>query len=301
MGSAEKSGVRLYAILARKAAAAVVFRRGPSKRVLLVLWRTDRDEFVEGQWLKGRIYERRCDLSPSGKRLIYFAADYKEPFFSWTAVSRPPYLTAVALWPKGDGWGGGGLFPRENEILLNHRPGETDLAEGFSLPRHVKVRPFGGRPGWGEDSPIVDARLERDGWRRVQEGRAVEHKLGAPVWITLDPPEVWAKPHPAELRYELRMVTRGLHERDGAWYITEYVLIDKEARAKIRLGRTDWADWCHSGDLVFAKAGKLYRLRLAGGELQPLSEARLLVDLAARVFRPLEPPAAARVWGGELA
>ena len=55
MGSAEKSGVRLYAILARKAAALVVFRRGSSKRVLLDLWHTVRDEIIDGQWLKGRI------------------------------------------------------------------------------------------------------------------------------------------------------------------------------------------------------------------------------------------------------
>lgn len=56
-----KPQVRLYAILARKAPIAVIFRRGPSKRVLLVLWHTDNDQFHEGQWLKGRIYERRCE------------------------------------------------------------------------------------------------------------------------------------------------------------------------------------------------------------------------------------------------
>src|ERR1044071_9107311 len=94
---ASEPGVRLYSILARDAPRGVVFRRGPSKQVLLILWRTDTDEFIEGQWLKGRIYERRCDLSPSGEWLVYFAADYKKPYFSWTALSRPPYLTAIAL------------------------------------------------------------------------------------------------------------------------------------------------------------------------------------------------------------
>lgn len=300
MGKEQKSSVRLYAILARKANVGVVFRRGPSKRVLLVLWRTDTDDFIDGQWLKGRIYERRCDLSPSGKRLIYFAADYKKPFFSWTGVSRPPYLTALALWPKGDCWGGGGLFTSEDEILLNHRPEEAGLAKGFTLPRHVKVKPFGERPGWGEDSPIFDARLERDGWRRVQEGRPIRHKLGAPIWIELDPPEVWARPHPTSHRYELRTETHGIHERDGAWYVTEHALIDKKAGARFELGRTDWADWCRSGDLLFAKEGALYRLGTVRGKLPPLTEARLLVDLSDSIFRPLEPPEAARKWGGEL-
>lgn len=99
-----KPQVRLYALLAREANVAVVFRRGPSKRVQLLLWHTDTDEFEEGQWFKGRIYERRSDLSPNGKLLVYFAADHKEGYFSWTAVSKPPFLTALALWPKGDCW-----------------------------------------------------------------------------------------------------------------------------------------------------------------------------------------------------
>ena len=106
--AAPKSSVRLYALLARAAPVAVIFRRGPSRQVQLVLWKTDTDTFESGQWFKGRIYERRCDLSPSGRRLIYFAAKYRKPLYTWTAVSRPPFLTAVALWPKGDAWGGGG-------------------------------------------------------------------------------------------------------------------------------------------------------------------------------------------------
>jgi hypothetical protein len=128
--TALKPQVRLYAILAREANRAVVFRRGPSRRVQLLLWHTDTDEFEEGQWFNGRIYERRSDLSPSGKLLIYFAADYKQRYFSWTAVSKPPFLTALALWPKGDCWGGGGLFEKENVIQLNHRDGERQLAAG---------------------------------------------------------------------------------------------------------------------------------------------------------------------------
>ena len=41
--------IGLYAILARDARVGVVFRREPSKQVLLLLWRTDTDRFYEGQ------------------------------------------------------------------------------------------------------------------------------------------------------------------------------------------------------------------------------------------------------------
>ncbi len=164
MGAKQSSQVRLYAILAREAPTAVVFRRGPSNHVLLIKWDTSDDTFEQGQWLKGRIYERRCDLSPDGKMLIYFAANYRKPYYSWSAISRPPYLTGLALWPKGDGWGGGGHFLRRGKIALNHRDNEMELATGYSVPRWLKVTQFGQRPGWGEDDPIWPERLKRDGW-----------------------------------------------------------------------------------------------------------------------------------------
>ncbi len=293
-----KPQVRLYCILAREAPVAVVFRRGPTKQVLLVKWRTDTDEFQEGQWLKARIYERRCDLSPSGKRLIYFAANYKKPYFSWTAVSRPPFLTALLLWPKGDGWGGGGLFAEENTILLNHRAQEMQLAKDFSLPRHVQIRPFGDGSGRGEDSPIMDARMSRDGWRVLQAGKAFRRGSRASVSIEFNPPYIWAKPHPtSEARYELQMQFQGLHEREGPWYIIEYIVADRTNGSTISLGRIDWADWCQSGDLLFAKEGQLFRLGCSvDGALDELAAAKVLIDLTDRTFKEVACPSDAKHW-----
>ncbi len=72
----EKVPARLHAILARRGSYAVVFRRGPSDKVAVIGWDRSNDTFTLGQWLRGRIYPLRCDLSPSGKHLIYFAAKY---------------------------------------------------------------------------------------------------------------------------------------------------------------------------------------------------------------------------------
>lgn len=67
---------RIHAIIARERRRAVVFRRGPSKKVAVIGWNLNTDEFTPGQWFKGRIYEYRCDLSPDGRYLLYFAAKY---------------------------------------------------------------------------------------------------------------------------------------------------------------------------------------------------------------------------------
>lgn len=75
----EKVPARLHVILAREASKAVVFRRGPSGCVCTLGWDLETDTFTMGQWLKGRIYEYRSDLSPDGKHMIYFATDYRHP------------------------------------------------------------------------------------------------------------------------------------------------------------------------------------------------------------------------------
>ena len=155
----------LFAIVARHAPVAVIFRRGPSKQVLLIKWHLDTDKLDHGQWLKGRIHERRCDLSPSGNLLIYFAVSFKPPFYSWTAISKPPFLTALVLWPKGDTWGGGGMFESEISVLLNHHPGLHDaMAPGFRLKKGMRITPYRSRPGGGEDFPIYHSLLSRNGW-----------------------------------------------------------------------------------------------------------------------------------------
>ena len=288
------SHVRIYAILARKAPLAVVFRRGPSKNVLLIKWDTSNDTIEFGQWLTGRIYERRCDLSPEGDLLLYFAANYRKPYYSWSAVSRPPFLTALALWPKGDGWGGGGHFLSGKRIALNHRAEEMSLAGNSALPRTVRVEQFGDRPGWGEDNPVWSTRLKRDGWTLVSYPTG--NVFGEKTWVEFRPPITWRKPNPAyPQKYSLEMSILGLKETDGPWYLTEHsVIVHKDKVNKI--GRTDWADWSQSGDLLFAMDGCLYRVPCKGGILANLEDAVKVADLSRLRFERRESPQEARRW-----
>ena len=117
------SPCRLFVYLAPRAPIGVVLRRGPSRWVQLSVWHTDSDTFDHGQWIRGRVYERRCDVSPDGSLFVYFirkdglrSADI-EQVDSWIAISRPPWFTALALWVAG-----GTVFPgrilRSNEASV---------------------------------------------------------------------------------------------------------------------------------------------------------------------------------------
>lgn len=281
---------RIFVLIARKTRVGVIFRRGPSSQVLLIKWNLERDIFETGQWFKGRVYERRCDLSPEGDMLLYFAANWRKPYRSWSAISRPPFFTALALWPKGDGWGGGGQFLSRDCIELNHRKSEMTLAHDFSLPNWLSVKPFGVRPGWGEDDPIWFSRLRRDGWTLVAFPERTKDEFGARVGIEFDPPIKLQKAHPLwPKKYFLQLSILGMKKLNGSWYLIEHSVNAGNASFG-SLGRSDWADWDPNGDLLFARSGCLFRLGHQNGILKGLDESQRIVDFSTLRFESKASP-----------
>ncbi len=113
---------RLFVIPARDKPVAVILRRGPAPWYHVIQWDTQRDVFTHGAWMKARIYEEKCDVSPDGALLIYFvhqgsrgATEFTD---SWTALSRVPWLHALAVWPQGTTWWGGGRFVDNRKVAL---------------------------------------------------------------------------------------------------------------------------------------------------------------------------------------
>src|SRR4026207_2523877 len=88
-----KFPARIHVLLASKAPLGVVFRRGPANAVCTVGWNRASDHFELGQWLRGRIYERRADLSPDGRPPLSSAPARRAdppPAPAAAAVTRSP-------------------------------------------------------------------------------------------------------------------------------------------------------------------------------------------------------------------
>lgn len=203
---------------------------------------------------------------------------------------------ALALWPKGDCWGGGGQFVSGNRIDLNHRDDEMVLAQGFIIPKRFKLQLFGSSSGWGEDDPVWSARLIRDGWNLVSYPTGTKDEHGAKVMLEYSPPIVWRKSNPKwPKRYSVEMAVLGLNERNGPWYIVEHIIVRGNGEVD-RIGETDWADWSNSGDLLYAMDGVLYRLPCKDGVLSAMEESVKLVDLSASQFELREAPDRFREW-----
>lgn len=72
--------------------------------------------------------------------------------------------------------------------------------------------------------------------------------------------------------------------------------MDSAGDVVIDLGRCDWADWSRSGELLFGRGGRLYRVveRGNGGFGAPEE----LIDLRGLKFMAREAPGEALVWSG---
>lgn len=286
----------------------MVFRRGPSRHVAILKWWLETDTVELGQWFRGRIYERRCDLSPDGELMVYFAATYRGPLASWTAVSRPPFLTALALWQNGSGWGGGGLFTSSRELGLNHRADKMALAPHMTCPAKMQFAQYAEYAGHGEDNPICHDRMTRDGWTCVAAGRASPYRMNGPEHWTFDEPEAYERPQPRHPpRHKARPVVhsmilrrelRGIGVRNGAWYREAFSLRDADGVTR-PIPDCDWADWDSTGDLLFAARGHLYRLdahSATRSAVEAAAAARVIADLRSLIFEPIDSPEAAQKW-----
>lgn len=281
---------RLTVLFASAAPRAVILRRGPKTHWRLVHWDLATDTFTHGQWMKGLV--RLCDLSPTGDKLIYWAAQHhraaiwdrgmgraaaarydpmrthplprprgrrKLPRYlsapdglrlsphavtgTWTAISTPPYFTALAIWPSHGHWTGGGIFHTARDIWIHEPESRMVPIENVAIPSTLRLHSL--------------------------------HSAG-PTRL-------------AALTRCAQVPTHGEELRSG------------EVWEGLRAGGATWVDWVHArseDELLFACDGRVLRL-LGWRDIPPdryLAEARLLIDLTGHAFTPVEAPREAMRW-----
>lgn len=268
---------RVHILLARAAPTAVVVRRGPSKQVCMLGWNRDNDRIEIGQWLRGRIYELRCDLSPDGRHLIYFAMNgrWRSPSKgSWSAISRAPYLKALAFWPKGDCWNGGGLFVSDRDYWLNDAFGRHQLQRDDTRLRRVEAPPMA--HCLGECPDIYYPRLERDGWAMTPVSPDDGNQR-----------TVFDKPLPFDHWVLRKIAVAGFHRRPGrGCYYDQHALWNRRDERLIELPEWEWAE-LDRHRLVWVEAGRLMTAPL---DKSGLGEPRLIYDFNPLSWQSLHAP-----------
>jgi len=318
-----ESHCRIDGMIAREANVAVIFRRGPSDFTQMLVWDLKTDEVTPGQWLKGRVYTRRCDVSPDGRYAVIAASNYSASHKAkrskdeedswmhsgWTAICRPPYYTALACWLTGGAWNGGGIWHGKRSVGLNNF--DHMWEEQCPVASHITATHLD--YGMSEDFPLYGDILEKRGWKLSQDSD--HHSMGPHALSFLpglsallnnqifdDPAEVrkvistsapWFGPE-AYTVYE-QGFPQGTLRWEFAPFVEFWSALDTHGKL-IREwasphGQTHWVDVDARGRLVFGDKGCLW----AWGNF-PKGEPRLIADLNNNKFKAIPPPEWAKQW-----
>ncbi len=280
---------RIDGIIAREAGLAVIFRRGPSKHTQQLIWDFATDRVTPGQWITGHVHTRRCDVSPDGRYLVGAFTNYRNTRYAgpdlrthvswdqqgWTAISRPPYFTALALWFMGGAWNGGGVWASNTVVDLNNMPYQWNEKKPVQSPVIAHKLNL---PG-SEDEMIFRIRLLRSGWcefpQQLREFPVRTEQYAGTV-------------------YEKRFVG-GLLRRIY-WYLSdEWEAFDEAGKTVLRWetkwNSSHWLDVDMRGRVLYSDKGCLW----AWADF-PNGESTMIADLNANQFENVVPPKWALEW-----
>ena len=275
---------RLFGIVATDSPVVAVLRRGPSEWSQVSRWDTEAGTFAPGSWIHANLYPQRCDLSPDGQWLAYFTLATRASWPvgpTYLAISRLPWLTALAAWGTCGTWSSGVHFVDDAQAWELGDPAAGDseplrrryrLGLALTRPRAFAVER---RHGWAEraDSPPYDRGL--DLWDERRAPRVTMEK---------------ARPGPPGATLTVRGSYAAFRSGQPSWAQVVYAVV--EPGRHHRLEGAQWADWDRSGRLLVATTDGRLEVRD-----DPWTAAvAWSVDAGSTRPDPIEPPPIARRW-----
>ena len=277
---------RLFGIPARDAPIVAVLRRGPSNWSHVGRWDLERGVYEPGAWIKANLYPQRADLSPDGRWLCYFTLKGPgawPPGWTFVAVSRLPWVSALAAWGTCGTWTRGAHFVDDRRV------------QELGAPDAGEARPLTRRYGLALNRPVTFAVERRHGWTDTAD---TPPRADGDLWD--------------ERRADDVIVQKPRHKGDGAcvltargWFaafregpfggrprVAEYALVQRGI--SVPLGDVQWADWDGDGRLLVATTDGRLQIRSVHDPagFTVVHET----DLASLEPAPTAPPHDARVW-----
>jgi hypothetical protein len=244
-----------------------VLRRGPSAWCALGRWDVALGRYEEGAWFRGTLYPQRCDLSPNGEWFCYFALQPSatwEVGWTYVAISRLPWLHALAAWRTDGTWTRGAHFVPDHSLREVGAPdyGSVDyeaLGAGLAATRPASYA-VERRRGWVEADGSA-SRSPDDFW---DERRAGSLRM--------------TKPQPGADGAVLEVSGRHAAFRSGPAREARYRIVD--AGRETELIDVQWADWARDGRLLVATVGGQLQTRVAGSWSKAAHTVADLADIA---------------------
>jgi hypothetical protein len=238
---------RLHVIPARGAPVAAVLARGPSSWFHVLKWDTAAGAVERGAWLRATIYPRRCAVSPDGTLLCSFIlAGRPAPWDSYFAVSKLPWLTALAAWRVGSTYAAPCQFHADGTLALGFPP-DTPPDHGSYSRALGTLTPY--PPTHASIWAVADLANElRRGWRVSDAATAAAAVAAAPSPAA----EVVIERRSPNDEAELQLVHAG-HDHGAPWVEgAEVHYVVAHAGRRTLLDGVVWADWDASGRMLVA-------------------------------------------------
>jgi hypothetical protein len=197
----------------------------------------------------GSMYPGKCDLAPGGKLFSYFAGKFQLRArgrgydSTWLAVSRPPYFTALALWPVGGTWSGHTMFLDDESFHAGtHKDHHPDHPPG---PLRVVLHSYSKL-----DEPFVwSSRWARTGWRPISLPGDVEKTSHFDPLL------------PARRKTVGNLCLDRAMERGEDLFPTRqrsrYTIYERDENTELARFEAHWADFDQRGRLVAAAGGRI--------------------------------------------
>ena len=276
-GAVNAVGPRLYGLKARDVDVVALIRRGPTEWCQVSRWDIDSATVEPGSWFRGTIAPQKCDLSPDGSWLLYSAVKYPgtwEGGAVYEAISRLPWLRALAAWEAGTTYTRGAHFtddPERNDLGVPSAGSLQLRGSGIAL---TGVTQFAveRRNGWTDTDDTAD-RAAGGHWDQDREVTMVKDQPGGPATLRV------------QGAYAAFRSTPDWHT--GAAYSLSS---PGEPRP---LDGAQWADWSNDGLLLSADiAGVVRSYELSNGSLTETQ----CHDLSDQMPNPQPPPPEASRW-----
>ena len=269
---------RLFGIPAARAPIVAVLRRGPSEWSHVGRWDVAGGVYEPGAWIRSNLYPQRCDLSPDARWLCYFTLRGKASWRAgntYVAISRLPWLTALAAWATCGTWTRGAHFTDARGVSTLGRPSEGDVAPGLE------------RFGLAVTRAASFAVERRRGWTETAD---TQPRKSGDMWDETRPVTM-EKARPKS-EGSVRLAVHGWFAafRSGASGETLYAIIEGERQRW--LDGAQWADWDAEGRLLVATDDGRLQIRDGGDATAVLWEQ----DLSGLTPAPTPPPAEAKQW-----
>lgn len=306
--SQELVPARLTCLVAIDANKAVVLREKPHRRFQALLWEFNEDVVSPGQWLNAKIDTRRCDVSPDGSLMVIGAIDYRrrpphkrvidpetKDIREWTAISRPPYFSALTLFECTFFYGSGGVWLDNNYLIafgdysnahISAIPEHVGLAGGF-VPWEMKFL-LGGWAWEGVRGCEVSENVRKlFSQARLQESRS--EKISAFYNALFQ----FSSEINGDRFQQRHSILSKQIDRTKIWhsmYPDRYWLTLDEKVLELPF-EIDWADFSDEGVLKLAGKGCLWTWPGA-----PFGEPALITDLTPNKFENVKAPDWALQW-----